>query len=111
MRDSKHNPLFMSAAAAGLVCCSVAMSPDKTIFALAAGLSLFGSGYGYFNKEFPKNTYIFCSTLASAVAISADFFASQKWVDALSILACGFIGAEFGKFLQDEAKQTSVTNR
>lgn len=103
MRDYKHNPFLMTAATAGLLCASIAMSPDRFIFGVATGLAFFGIGYGYFNKQFPENTYLFCSTLASAAAIAFSAIDKQNWVDALSVLAIGFIGAEFGRFLQDQS--------
>ena len=111
MRDYKHNPFLMTAATAGLLCTSIAMSPDKFIFGLATGLAFFGIGYGYFNKQFPENTYLFCSTLASASAIGFSVIDKQNWVDALSALAVGFIGAELGLFVQNSERISEYQSR
>lgn len=111
MRDYKHNPFLMTAATAGLLCASIAMSPDRSIFGISVGLGIFGAGYGYFNKKFSENTYIFCSTLASASAIAFSALDKQNWVDALSVLAVGFVGAEFGNFLQNSEKISEYQSR
>lgn len=105
MRNSRHDPFLIIAAAMGLVCASSVVSSEKAILGLSAGLSIFGATYGYLNKEFPPNSYLFCSVISGASSIMSYFIENQKLIDSSFIMAVGFVGAELGRFFQEEKKQ------